>query len=150
MTMNGYLSEGHRTAKDVISTIVHTSCNSRQGNKCRQQSALKLEALSRLHERAHIHAPTMGTIKPCILIRQCRSNWANPHFRIDCPPRSDPPLSPSPALPVQGLRLNLPIPSVDCKAVYWETMGSRLCCQAPLISIISITLQSLWSWGPKP
>lgn len=71
MTMNGYLSEGHRTAKDVISTIVHTSCNSRQGNKCRQQSAPKLEALSRL---TYTHPPTMGTIKPCILIRQSRSN----------------------------------------------------------------------------
>lgn len=52
MTMNGYLSEGHRTAKDVISTIVHTSCNS---NKCRPQSAPKLEALSRLSERARTH-----------------------------------------------------------------------------------------------
>lgn len=55
MTMNGYLSEGHGTAKDVILTIVHTSCNSRQGNKCRQQSAPKLEALSRL---TYTHTPT--------------------------------------------------------------------------------------------
>lgn len=50
-------------------------------------------------------------------------------------------------------RLKPPDPSVahvDCKAVYWETMGSRLCCQAPLITIISITLQSLWSWTTKP
>lgn len=95
---------------------------------------------------ARTHTHTMGTIKPCVLIRQPHSNWANPHFRIDCPRRSDPPLSPSPALPVWGLRLNLPVPSVahvDCKAVYWETMGSRLCCQAPLISIISITPKSV-------
>ena len=153
MIINWYISEGHRATTGPILTIVHCSCCGRHGNKHRQQSAPMSEACPRPHTQTHTHTHINGTIKPCILIRQSRSNWANPHFRIDCPRRSNPPLSRSPALTVSGLRLSLPIPSVahvDCKAVYWETMGSRLCCQAPLISIISITLQSLRSWGPKP
>lgn len=53
------MNDIYQRVTDVISTIVHTSCNSRRGNKCRQQSALKSEALPRLSPTHHGYHQTL-------------------------------------------------------------------------------------------